>query len=56
MAQVPEILIVLTAVVSLVLIAVGVGMVFVPAGLVAAGLLGLASTYMAARGVQRMRR
>lgn len=52
----PELILAITAVVSLALIAVGVGLVFVPAGLVVAGVLGLAGTYAAARGVQRMRK
>lgn len=56
MALLPEIVLALVAVASLALIAVGVSLVYLPAGLVVAGALGLTGAYVAARAVQRMRR
>lgn len=56
MALLPEILLLVLALASLALIAVGVGLVYLPAGLIVAGLLGLGGCYVAARAVQRMRR
>lgn len=52
----PEIALAIAALLSVVLVSVGVGLVFLPAGLICAGVVGLAATYVSARAVLRMRR